>query len=188
PGQQEGLFETDSEAPGPEDSGVSLERYDSAAGLESSDLDLAFDDPEREVGPTDLRQMREEIAKRVPPGSDMVTMGKLPQTPGAKKAIEDAIAEARDLGHDRVDAEHLLLGLLHRPEGAAAEMLRALGLKLEDVRREAQARFAQQGKAKGARRPQTGGMYERFTDRARKVLQLAHQEAQNLNHAYVGTE
>ena len=35
---------------------------------------------------------------------------------------------------------------------------------------------------------ETAGMYERFTDRARKVMQLANQEAQRFNHEYIGTE
>src|SRR5690606_26135605 len=66
----------------------------------------------------------------------MVTMGKLPQTPRAKKVIEYAMEEARNLNHNYVGTEHLLLGLLREQEGVAAQVLMNLGLKLEDVREE----------------------------------------------------
>ena len=63
-------------------------------------------------------------------------MGKLPQTPRAKKVIEYAIEEARNLNHNYVGTEHLLLGLLREHEGVAAQVLMNLGLKLEEVREE----------------------------------------------------
>src|SRR5438270_11033008 len=66
----------------------------------------------------------------------MVTMGKLPQTPRAKKVIEYSIEEARNLNHNSGGTEHLLLGLLREQEGVAAQVLMNLGLKLEDVREE----------------------------------------------------
>src|SRR5690606_8761126 len=66
----------------------------------------------------------------------MVTMGKLPQTPRAKRVIEYAIEEARNLNHNYVGTEHLLLGLLREQDGVAAQVLMNLGLKLEDVREE----------------------------------------------------
>src|SRR6266487_1147374 len=84
----------------------------------------------------DLRKVRLEVEKLVKSGPDMVTMGKLPQTPRAKKVIEYAIEEARNLGHNYVGTEHLLLGLLREQEGVAAQVLMNLGLKLEDVREE----------------------------------------------------
>src|SRR5947209_5717199 len=86
----------------------------------------------------DLRRIRLEVEKIVQtgPGSEMVTMGKLPQTPRAKKVIEYSIEEARNLNHNYVGTEHLLLGLLREQEGVAAQVLMNLGLKLEDVREE----------------------------------------------------
>jgi hypothetical protein len=69
-------------------------------------------------------------------GPDMVTIGKLPQTPRAKKVIEYAIEEARKLNHGYVGTEHLLLGLLREEEGVAAQVLIKFGLKLEIVRNE----------------------------------------------------
>src|ERR671925_432300 len=86
----------------------------------------------------DLRKIRLEVEKIVQtgPGAEMVTMGKLPQTPRAKKVIEYSIEEARNLNHNYVGTEHLLLGLLREQEGVAAQVLMNLGLKLEDVREE----------------------------------------------------
>src|ERR1700743_974686 len=84
----------------------------------------------------DLRKIRVEVEKIVQAGPDMVTMGKLPQTPRAKKVIEYAIEEARNLGHNYVGTEHLLLGLLREKDGVAAQVLMNLGLKLEEVREE----------------------------------------------------
>jgi len=66
----------------------------------------------------------------------MVTMGKLPQTPRAKKVIEYSMEEARNLNHNYVGTEHLLLGLLREQEGVAAQVLMNLNLKLDEVREE----------------------------------------------------
>jgi ATP-dependent Clp protease ATP-binding subunit ClpC len=84
----------------------------------------------------DLRKIRREVEKIVQAGPDMVTMGKLPQTPRTRKALEYAVEEARNLNHNYVGTEHLLLGLLREEEGLAAQVLMNLGLKLEDVRAE----------------------------------------------------
>jgi ATP-dependent Clp protease ATP-binding subunit ClpC len=84
----------------------------------------------------DIKKLRFGVEKLVKSGPDMVTMGKLPQTPRAKKVIEYAIEEARSLNHNYVGTEHILLGLLRESEGIAAQVLLDLGLKLEDVRQE----------------------------------------------------
>ncbi len=84
----------------------------------------------------DLRKIRLEVEKLVQSGPDMVTMGKLPQTPRAKKVIEYSMEEARSLNHNYVGTEHILLGLLREQEGVAAQVLMNLGLRLEEVREE----------------------------------------------------
>ena len=84
----------------------------------------------------DLRKVRLEVEKLVKSGPETVTMGKLPQTPRAKKVIEYAIEEARNLNHNYVGTEHLLLGLLREQDGVAAQVLIVLGLRLEEVREE----------------------------------------------------
>ncbi|GAB4134990.1 MAG: ATP-dependent Clp protease ATP-binding subunit [Thermogutta sp.] len=84
----------------------------------------------------DLRKIRLEVEKLVQSGPDMVTMGRLPLTPRARKVLEYATEEARNLNHNYVGTEHILLGLLREQEGVAAQVLMNLGLKLEDVREE----------------------------------------------------
>ena len=63
-------------------------------------------------------------------------MDKLPQTPRTKKVIEYALEESKNLYHNYVGSEHLLLGLLREQEGVAAQVLMNLGVQLEDVREE----------------------------------------------------
>ena len=82
------------------------------------------------------RKIRLEVEKLVQSGPEMVTMGKLPQTPRAKKVIEYSMEEARNLNHNYVGTEHILLGLLREQEGVAAQVLMNLGLKLDEVREE----------------------------------------------------
>ena len=82
----------------------------------------------------DLRKIRLEVEKLIQAGPDMVTMGKLPQTPRAKKVIEYTMEEARSLNHNYVSTKHILLGLLRESEGVAARVLMELGVKIEVVR------------------------------------------------------
>jgi ATP-dependent Clp protease ATP-binding subunit ClpC len=84
----------------------------------------------------DLHAIRRESEKIIGSGPDLVTMRRLPQTPRAKRVIELAMEEARTLQHSYVGTEHLLLGLIREEEGVAAQVLKNVGLKLEDVRNE----------------------------------------------------
>ncbi len=84
----------------------------------------------------DLSKVRLEVEKFVKSGPETVTMGKLSQTPRAKKVIEYAIEEARNLNHNYVGTEHLLLGLLREKSGVAVKVLMNLGLSLNQVREE----------------------------------------------------
>lgn len=81
----------------------------------------------------DLRKVRLEVEIIVQSGPDMITMGKMPHTPRTKKVIEYSMEEARKLNHNYVGTEHILLGLLREDQGIAAQVLKNLGLKLEDV-------------------------------------------------------
>ena len=67
---------------------------------------------------------------------DKVTMDKQSPTPLAKKVIEYTIEEARNLNHDYIGTEHILLGLLRESEGIAAQVLANLGVGIERVRTE----------------------------------------------------
>jgi ATP-dependent Clp protease ATP-binding subunit ClpC len=84
----------------------------------------------------DVRKIRLEVEKVVQSGPDAIHMGRLPQTPRAKKVIEYAIEEAHKLKHNYVGTEHLLLGLIREEEGVASQVLMNLGLRLETVREE----------------------------------------------------
>lgn len=84
----------------------------------------------------DLRKVRAEVEKLVQKDDEPITSNKLQQTPKAKKVIEHAINEARNLEHNYIATEHLLLGLLHDPDSVAAQVLINLGLELEDIRQE----------------------------------------------------
>jgi ATP-dependent Clp protease ATP-binding subunit ClpC len=84
----------------------------------------------------DVPSIRVEVEKILLPGSSVVTVRNLPQTPRAKKVIKLAMEEARSLHHNYVGTEHLLLGLIREEEGVAAQVLIKLGLTLDDVRAE----------------------------------------------------
>jgi ATP-dependent Clp protease ATP-binding subunit ClpC len=84
----------------------------------------------------DLRKIHLEIEKLVRSGPEMVTLGKLPWTPRTKKVIEYSREEARNMNHNYVDTEHILLGLLREREGVAAAVLTSLGIGLERARTE----------------------------------------------------
>ena len=113
----------------------------------------------------DLHRIRGEIEKLVQCGPEMVTMGKLPQTPRAKKVLESAMQEARNLNHNYVGTEHLLLGLLNEVEGVAAQVLLNLRLRLDDVREEVLNLL---GHSKPAREGARGTVVEKP---ARRVLE-----------------
>lgn len=86
----------------------------------------------------DSDEIRETIEGVVKKGRAAVTTGPdLPYTSRAKTVLEQAMAEARDLGHNYVGTEHILLGLLREERGVAAQVLAQLGLRLESVRAEA---------------------------------------------------
>ncbi len=64
----------------------------------------------------DLHKFRIEVEKLIQSGPDLVRLRGLPQTPRAKKAIQYSMEEARNLGHNYVGTEHLLLGLIREQE------------------------------------------------------------------------
>jgi ATP-dependent Clp protease ATP-binding subunit ClpC len=86
----------------------------------------------------DVAHTKEQIEKLVSHGSgpedgDYET---LPRTRHAQSVIEDAVKEARELKHPLIGTEHLLLGLLHENQGVGAKVLRNLGLKLGEIRKD----------------------------------------------------
>lgn len=83
----------------------------------------------------ELEKIRVEIEKKVAPtGNTINSSTSLPFTPKAKKVLEFSLEEARNLDHNYIGTEHLLLGLLREQEGMAAQIMLELGVKLDDVR------------------------------------------------------
>lgn len=80
-------------------------------------------------------RLRTQIEQLAESGPDLITTGRLPHTPRAKRVMEHAISEAHDLGHGYVGTEHLLLGLLQVKEGVAHQVLVNMGIKESDIRK-----------------------------------------------------
>lgn len=81
-----------------------------------------------------IDEVRYEIERNLPAGTNLITFGEIPFTPRAKKVLELAIEEARLLGHNYIGSEHLLLGLIREDEGIAGKILRNLGANLLGAR------------------------------------------------------
>jgi ATP-dependent Clp protease ATP-binding subunit ClpC len=83
-----------------------------------------------------IDRVRLEVEKVVGQGGESKAVGPIPFTPRAKRVLQFAAAEARELHHNYIGTEHLLLGLLREEEGVAAQVLRTLGVDIESVRAE----------------------------------------------------
>jgi hypothetical protein len=106
--------------------------------------------------------------------------------PPARAAIVHAQEEARDLEHEYIGTEHILLGVLRAEDGLASPVLRSLGVTI-DATRAAVIEDVGRGPGKdvGCRKEGPGIP---FTPRAKKSLELALREALRLGHDYIGTE
>lgn len=100
-------------------------------------------------------------------------------TDRARKVLILAQQEAAKYGHGYIGTEHLLLGLLREGEGVAAKALSSLGLEIDAVRVQVESILG-----KGQEQTSEIG----YTPRAKKVIELAMEEALRLGHNYVGTE
>ncbi|WP_336209015.1 Clp protease N-terminal domain-containing protein [Nonomuraea sp. LPB2021202275-12-8] len=101
-------------------------------------------------------------------------------TDWARVAVVKSQEEARRLRHDQISAGHLLLGLLHEPEGVAARTVQAAGASLDAVRQAVERAL---GPA-SASVPETPP----FAAEGKKALELTMREALRLGHDHVGTE
>jgi ATP-dependent Clp protease ATP-binding subunit ClpC len=101
-------------------------------------------------------------------------------TERARKVLQLAQEEAQRLHHNYIGTEHLLLGLVHEGEGVAGQVLKSLGVDLEKVRKAVEDIIGR------GDRIVLGEIC--FTPRAKKVIELAVDEARRLNHHYIGTE
>jgi len=101
-------------------------------------------------------------------------------TDRARRVVVLAQDEARMLNHDYIGTEHLLLGLIGEGEGVAARALESLGISLDALRQQVEQVIGRGQQAPSGHIP--------FTPRAKKVMELALREANDLGHSYIGTE
>jgi ATP-dependent Clp protease ATP-binding subunit ClpC len=103
-------------------------------------------------------------------------------TDRVKKVMQLAREESVRLGNDYVGTEHLLLGLIREGDGVAVAVLKNLSVDLEDLARNIEKSISSSGGM------MTIGQMIPFTPRAKKVLEIAAQEARAMSHKYIGTE
>jgi ATP-dependent Clp protease ATP-binding subunit ClpC len=102
-------------------------------------------------------------------------------TDRARKVMGLARQEAQRFNHDYIGTEHILLGLIQEGSGVAADVLKNLDIDLKKIRQEVEKLVSH-----GTTMVTMGQLP--FTPRAKKVLELALEEASNLGHNYIGTE
>lgn len=98
----------------------------------------------------------------------------------ARRSLTRAQEEAQHFGHNYIDTEHILLGLVAEEEGVASKVLNNLGVSASKIR--AAVEFVI-GRGERASIGEVG-----LTPRAKRVIELAVDEARRLNHNYIGTE
>ncbi|OYT69965.1 MAG: ATP-dependent Clp protease ATP-binding subunit ClpC [Armatimonadetes bacterium CP1_7O] len=101
-------------------------------------------------------------------------------TERARKVIFYAQEEAQRLGESQVSTEHLLLGLVRESDSVAARILDRMGVSLQRIRNEIE-RYATRSEARL-------GAEMQLSPRAKRVIDLAYDEARQLNNNYIGTE
>ena len=144
-------------------------------------------------------RLRKEVTSKLAPGKAGPDAGETISR-DLKNAIDLAYQEAREFGDNYIGTEHLILGLLKEERGQAAQALAHLGFEIENARLAVQA--FRQGDASPVEKVPTEsdeetpredkepdkGMWQRFTERARKVVFYAQEEAQKFGEGYVSTE
>ncbi len=98
----------------------------------------------------------------------------------ARRVLTLAQEEAQQLNHNYIDTEHILLGLAREEEGVAAKVLAALGVSPSKIRTKVDGYIGHSEK------PATGETG--LTPRAKRVIELAIDEARHLGQGYIGTE
>ena len=81
-----------------------------------------------------LETVKAEVERALAGFPKTLTFGEVPFTPQAKRVLELSIEEARQLGHNYIGTEHLLLGLMKEGQSIAAKILESLGARLDEVR------------------------------------------------------
>ena len=135
-------------------------------------------------------------------GDAVVTPTETTLSPRTKKVLELSVAEAHRLGRAQAGAAEILLGLITEGQGIASGIIESLGVRLDALRATVLEELDQRGRGAGpmqaplfhpgppqhAHRGGFGGPFDRFNDRAKRVLALAQDEAIRFNHNYIGPE
>ncbi|HLF78255.1 MAG TPA: Clp protease N-terminal domain-containing protein, partial [Dehalococcoidia bacterium] len=101
-------------------------------------------------------------------------------TERARRVLTNSQEEAQHFNHNYIGTEHLLLGLVREVDGVGSRVLDNLGVELGEVRQAVENLID---------RGETAVSGEiALTPRAKKVIELAVEEARRLNHSYIGTE
>ncbi len=101
-------------------------------------------------------------------------------TDRARRVVVRAQEAARNLDHDWIGTEHVLLGLIHEGSGVAAKVLESLAISPDAVRQRVEELVGRGEQAPSGHIP--------FTPQAKDVLRLALSESADLGHHYIGTE
>ncbi|HOL10711.1 MAG TPA: ATP-dependent Clp protease ATP-binding subunit [Bacillota bacterium] len=126
----------------------------------------------------DLVKIRQEIEKIIGTG-ETNPFSEIPFTPRAKRVLELAIDEGRQMGHNYVGTEHVLLGLIREGEGVAAQVLKNLGADLDKVRKQVIGLLGgtnmysnQPGNPRGSNKTQTLNQFGRDLTELAKISKL----------------
>jgi ATP-dependent Clp protease ATP-binding subunit ClpC len=102
-------------------------------------------------------------------------------TDRSRKVVVLAQEEARNLSHDHIGPEHILLGLVREGGGVAAKALESLEISLETIRERVEGAVGRGGQAPPSR-------HIPFTEQAKDLLKNSLRESLDLGHDYIGTE
>ena len=143
----------------------------------------------------ELTRVRTAIEFTIGRGDQTTSPSEITLSPRTKKVIELAIDESRRMGQSHIGAEHILLGVIREGEGIASGVIESLGVSLPILRTKVLEVLAESGTAAPASyaappppRAHGWGPFNRFTDRAKRVLALAQDEATRMGHTYIGPE
>jgi len=102
-----------------------------------------------------LETVKAEVERALAGFQKTLTFGEVPFTPQAKRVLELSIEEARQLGHNYIGTEHLLIGVMKEGQSIAAKILESLGARLDEVRQETLALLGDQYYPRPKKRSQT---------------------------------
>jgi ATP-dependent Clp protease ATP-binding subunit ClpA len=142
----------------------------------------------------ELAKVRTSLEFIIGRGDQTTSPSEITLSPRTKKVLELAIMEAERMGQPQVGPEHFLLALVDEGQGIASGILESLGVRLETLR----AKVLELLKESGApvpegytppsiRRHETGP-FVRFSNRAKRAVALAQDEAVRMGHGYIGPE